>query len=292
MAAIIINGKQLAEKIKDELVVNIQKLPSRPSLAILLVGDRKDSQLYVQLKEKEGKKCGIDTHLYKFNEQTTEDDILATLDFLNHDNDIDGILLQLPLPQHLNTDKIVNAINPNKDVDGFHKINLENIKHAASPHDYIMPPLAGVILHIISEYNIDLHKKNVAIIAHSDIFMQGIGTILQQHGGNIHTYNYTPNKQKELQQNVRQADIIITAVGKKHYLTSAYVKPGATIIDIGIINENNKTYGDVDIENVKKIAGFITPVPGGVGPMTIAMAFSNVLQLYKKRIKKQQPNNE
>jgi len=285
MSAIIINGKKLAEKIKDDLVLTIQKLPSRPSLAILLVGDRQDSQAYVKLKEKEGKKCGIDTHLYKFDTQTTTKDILATIDFLNKDDSVDGILLQLPLPKHLDTNQIVNAIDPQKDVDGFHQKNLQKIINGTSAVDYIMPPLAGVILKMLKTYGIAIRDQQIALIAHSDIFMQGISSILQHHGGIVIPLSYDRMKPEVLKNQTKQADIIITAIGRKHYLNSTYVQSGATIIDIGIIKEQDKTYGDVDFDDVKTVAGFITPVPGGVGPMTIAMAFQNVLRLHQQKKK-------
>jgi len=275
----IIDGKKLAEKIKDDVVKEIQKLPSHPGLAILLVGERPDSKSYVNLKEREGKKCGIDTHLYKFPENISEKEILNAIEFLNNDETIDGILLQLPLPKNFNTNKIVNAINPNKDVDGFHSENLKKIND--KNNNYIMPPLAGVILEMLKEYNIDIKNKKIAFTAHSDIFMQGVGNILRKKGGDILPCNYDGLSENSLKECLKKGDIIITAIGKKNYLDSSYIKKGAVIIDIGIIKEEDKTYGDVNFEDVKNIASYITPVPGGVGPMTIACAFQNVLQLYK-----------
>jgi len=271
----IIDGKKIAEKIKDGIVKEIQKLKDRPNLAIILVGERTDSKLYVDLKQKEAKKCGIDTHLYKFDEDADEEELLQCINFINNDKLIDGILLQLPLPKKFDTDKVVSAIKLKKDVDGFHPENLKNIRDGKP---YIIPPLAGVILEICNGIKCDLKDKKIAILAHSDIFMQGVGNILQQQGTKILPCKYDEKNSPDC---TKQADIVITAVGKKHYLNKDYIKEDAVIIDIGIIKDDTGTYGDVDFDSVKEKASFITPVPGGVGPITIACAFRNVLQLYR-----------
>jgi len=285
----IIDGRALADKIEDKIVQEIVKLlvlPNdgnrHPNLAIILVGERPDSKLYVARKEKEATKCGIDTHVYKFAEDASEQELLDCIGFLNRDDLIDGILLQLPLPPQFNTDKIVAAISPDKEVDGFHPDNLKKI-YAGEP--YQMPVLAAVILEILTSINCNLQNKTVALLAHSDIFMNGIGEILKQCGAVILPCHYDENSKNNLQICTKQADIVITAVGKKHYLTADYLKPDAVVIDIGIIREGDETFGDVDFASASKVASFITPVPGGVGPMTIACALRNVLELYKKNKK-------
>jgi len=275
----IIDGRALAEKIKDEIVREVVKLPSRPNLAIILVGERPDSALYVARKQTEAKKCGIDTHLYKLPEDADERELLDCIAYLNNDNLMDGILLQLPLPKGFNTDKIVGAIKLEKDVDGFHPENLKKIKAGKA---YQTPVLAAVILEILKSIDCNLAGKSVALLAHSDIFMSGVGEILQQHGAKILPCYYDKNSPDQLQNCAKQADIIITAVGKKYYLTADYIKTDAIIIDIGIIKDETGTHGDVDFASVSKTASYITPVPGGVGPMTIACALRNVLELYKK----------
>jgi len=281
----IIDGRALADKIKDKIVQEIVKLlvlPNdgnrRPNLAIILVGERPDSALYVARKEKEAKKCGIDTHVYKFAEDASEQELLDCVGFLNRDDLIDGILLQLPLPPQFNADKIIAAISADKEVDGFHPDNLKKI-HAGEP--YRLPVLAAVILEILTEIKCDLRGKKIALLAHSDIFMNGVGEIMQQCGAIILPCRYEVGDSDKLQTCVKQADIVITAIGKKHYLTADYLKPDAIVIDIGIIREGDETFGDVDFESASKVASFITPVPGGVGPMTIACALRNVLELYK-----------
>src|SRR3989339_790103 len=206
----LINGIKIAEKIKDEIVKEIIKLPSRPNLAIILIGDNKESCLYVNIKEREARKVGVDTHLYKCAENISENEILKMIDCLNRDNLIDGILVQLPLPKKFNTDKIIKAISKEKDVDFFHPENL-----------------------------------------------------------------------KLLTDKTKNADILISAVGRKHFIKKEMIKEGAALIDVGIVKEDKKIYGDIDAEDVKEKAGFLTPVPGGVGPLTIAMLFQNTLELYK-----------
>ncbi|MEK7068098.1 MAG: bifunctional 5,10-methylenetetrahydrofolate dehydrogenase/5,10-methenyltetrahydrofolate cyclohydrolase [Patescibacteria group bacterium] len=282
----IINGNALAEKIKDKIVSEVQKLPSRPNLAIILVGERPDSTLYVARKEKEGKKCGIDTHLYKFGEDASEQELLDCIGYLNRDDLIDGILLQMPLPAHFNANKIVATISADKEIDGFHPVNLKKIK---AGEKYLMPVLAAVILEILKSINCDLRGKTIALLAHSDIFMNGVGEILQQRGATILPCAYDAHSAGELRRCAKKADIVITAVGKKNYLTADYLKPEAIVIDIGIIREGDpsdkhgasQTFGDVEPKSVSKVASFLTPVPGGVGPMTIAFALKNVVELYK-----------
>lgn len=274
----IINGKKLAEYVKDDIVAEIMNLPARPGLAIILVGNRADSALYVKLKEREGKKVGVDTHLYKFSETASEEEILATIGYLNADDTIDGILLQLPLPEQCDEDNIVAAISPDKDVDGFHPENLKKI--AAHDPAAITPPLANVVLEMLDSIDYNLAESHVALVAQSDIFTAGVGDILAQHGARVTSIH--PND-ATIQEQTRQADVIITAVGRQHYLTADFVKVGAVVIDIGIVKVGDETFGDVDPESVTGTAGYLSPVPGGVGPMTIAFAFKNVLALYKRK---------
>ena len=174
----IIDGKKLAEIIKDDLVKKIVKLGARPNLAIILVGKRQDSSLYVNLKEKEAKKVGIDTHLYKCPENITEKEVLDIIKHLNKDNLIDAILLQLPLPKNLNTDKIIKAIDPKKDVDGFHPENLKELTKTCN-HENIVPPVFEVVLEMLKSINYRLEGKQVCVVANSDIFGKGLANVLE-----------------------------------------------------------------------------------------------------------------
>ena len=283
----IIDGRILAEKIKDELVkeiigerkgAEINNYP-RPNLAIILIGEREDSSLYVGLKEKEAKKVGIDTHLYKCREDVSEKEVLDMINFLNNDETVDAILVQLPLPAHLNTDEIIGSINQGKDIDGFHPDNLKILLNSCDG-GAIMPPVFAACLEILKSIDCDLKNKNVAIIANSDIFGKSLAKVLECRGAKAQVVRADGQNLKEETLN---ADILITAVGKPKFIKKDFIKKGAVIIDIGITKEEKKVFGDVDFEDVKEKAGFITPVPGGVGPLTIAMAFKNTLELYKNK---------
>jgi methylenetetrahydrofolate dehydrogenase (NADP+)/methenyltetrahydrofolate cyclohydrolase len=276
----IIDGRILAEKIKDKVVTDILAFNGgRPNLAIILVGEREDSILYVNLKEKEAKKVGIDTHLYKFPQNISDRELLDAMNFLNADNLIDAILVQLPLPEQIDTDGIILAIDPKKDVDGFHPDNLEKL-YSNNEQEMIMPPVFGVVLEILTSIKYDLAGKSVCVIANSEIFGRTLVKILKLK--NAQAQAVKPDNEN-LSVKTIEADVLISAIGRPRFIKKEMIKEGAVLIDIGICKENSKTYGDFDFEDVKDKAGFITPVPGGVGPMTIAMAFKNTLELYKRK---------
>ncbi|MFC1678326.1 bifunctional 5,10-methylenetetrahydrofolate dehydrogenase/5,10-methenyltetrahydrofolate cyclohydrolase [Patescibacteria group bacterium] len=280
--ASIINGTQIAEKIKDNIVKEIAKLGgARPNLAIIFVGERADSKLYVQLKEKEAKKVGIDTHLYKCPSNTPEKDIIEMIDCLNKDKLIDAILVQLPLPAGFNTDEIIKAIDPAKDADRFHPDNLEKLL-ATCNHFEVMPPLFMVVLKILEEIDFSLEGKQACVIANSDKFGKSLAKILECKQAKV---GVVTAEDHDLERKTIQADLLVTAVGRPGLVTKDMIKKDAVIIDIGITKEGKIVSGDVDFEDVKDKAGFITPVPGGVGPMTIAMLFQSTLALHKARKK-------
>ena len=288
----IINGKALAEKIKDNIVKEIIKLNhgkpelinKRPNLAIILIGKREDSELYVNLKEQQAKKVGIDTHLYKCPENISEQEILDIIDHLNKDKTIDAILVQLPLPKEFNADAIIRAIDPAKDVDGFHPDNLKLLFKTCN-HQKIAPPVFATVLEMLDSINYEIKNKRVCIIANFDIFGKSLAHILKCKGAKTKAIRADD---KNLTSKTVQADILITAIGKPRFIKKDMIKKNAVIIDIGITTEGKKVFGDVDFEDVKDKVSYITPVPGGVGPMTIAMALRNTLELYKfKRNRKQ-----
>jgi len=279
----IIDGKKLAEKIKDEVVAEIVNINNgdacavkRPGLAIVLIGKRADSEIYVALKEKEAKKCGIDTHTYKFSEEVEESEIKETIKFLNKDEEVNAILLQLPLPKKFDTDEIVKLIDPKKDVDGFHPKNLEKILNGCPGRDNL-PPLIQVVLEIIDSVKVEIKDKDVCVLVNSDVFGDSLKKIFTCQGGKVDIVKID----EDWKSKSKKADILITAIGKKQFIKKEDIKKDALIIDIGITNEDGKVYGDVDMEDVKDVAGFITPVPGGVGPMTIAFALKSALILFK-----------
>ncbi|MEI8360735.1 MAG: bifunctional 5,10-methylenetetrahydrofolate dehydrogenase/5,10-methenyltetrahydrofolate cyclohydrolase [bacterium] len=275
---ILIDGKKLAEKIKDEVVKEVLALSERPNLAIVIVGDKSDSRLYVSLKERQAKTVGIDTHVYRLAENISEEELTETIKFLNSDETIDAILLQLPLPEHLNTDNVVGAIDPEKDVDGFHPSNLSKIM--ADCEISVEPPLVLVVLEILKSINFSISGKKAIIIANSDFFGQVIKRVLECRGAQTELILASDFKAEQ----TCEADLLVTAVGQPGIIKGVAVKQDAVIIDIGISHdEMGKVVGDVDFDSVKDKVSYLTPVPGGVGPMTIAMAFKNTVKIFKQR---------
>ncbi len=280
----IIDGKKIAETIKDGIAQEIFSLNgARPNLAIILANNRPDSKLYVTLKEKEAKKVGIDTHLYRLEDCVSENELLGVIDFLNADELIDGILVQLPLDKTFNTDKIIAAINPEKDADGFHP------QHPS----HIMSPVLAAILKIADDIKLDLAGKKVCVLYNSEVFGQSLQKLLSSKGaivsivpvGNFDSLDETASQKKyeDIKAVSTEADVLISALGLPKFIKSDLIKPEAVVIDVGITQVGDKVLGDVDFEDVKDKAGYITPVPGGIGPMTIALLFRNVLEIYKKK---------
>lgn len=276
----LIDGKKLAEKIKDNIVAEVLKMGvNRPNLAIVLVGEREDSALYVKLKEKQAKEVGIDTHVYRFIESTSDKELIEAIEFLNNDEEIDAILLQLPLPEHFETDKIVASINPAKDVDGFHP---DNLKRYLSGEKVIAEPVVPLVVReMLTDIKFDGDGKSAVIVANSELFGETLQHELEVLGMSVELLNI---EDKGLLKELKQADMIITAVGRPEYLKGEMIKKDAVIIDIGISkNSEGKVCGDVDFNSVDDIASFVSPVPGGVGPMTIAIALRNTVKLCAQR---------
>ena len=267
----LIDGRVLAEKIKDKVALEIHSLKGpRPGLAIILVGERPDSKLYVSLKERQAGTVGIDAHVYRLDEHISQNELLQTINFLNSDPEVDAMLVQLPLPKHLDTDTIVNAINPEKDIDGFTKENMRRLMSENTDAGF-MPPVYAVILAMLASINYELENKKVCLKVNSDIFEDRLVEILKRQGA-------------ILTDKMLEADIVITAQGKADSVNADMVKDNAVVIDVGIAtNSEGKTCGDVDAESMISKPGFLSPVPGGVGPMTIAMAFLNTLIAFKKQ---------
>ena len=262
----IIDGKKLAEKIKDEIVKeiisgnkNINNI-TRPNLAIILIGERSDSELYVSLKEREAKKVGIDTHLYRCPENTSEREILEMIECLNKDETIDAILVQLPLPAEIDADTIILALDPAKDVDGFQPDNLEKLLKSCDDPG-LMPPVLATVLEMLSSIDYGIKDKQVCIISNSGVFGHTLAHVLKCRGAKTEAVKAAD---KKLAEKTSQADILITAIGKPKFIKKDMVKKDAVIIDIGISKVDDKFVGDVDFLDVKDKAGYITPVPGGV----------------------------
>lgn len=274
--AIILDGKKLASKIYAELSEKINPLLKKPKLAVILAGNDSASMIYVNNKQKTAKNLGIDSIVITLPENATEENILEHIYILNEDPAINAILVQLPLPSHINTKRIINAIDPLKDVDGFHPVNAGKLFTGQIPYAYPCTPKG--IMRLLSEYDINPQGRHAVVIGRSNIVGKPAAQMLLQADA---TVTVAHSKTADLKNLCKTADIILSAVGIPHLVTADMVKENSVIIDVGMNRLNNKLCGDVDFENVKEKASYITPVPGGVGPMTIAMLMENTLELYK-----------
>lgn len=279
--AIIIDGKELAKKIRSELkneVVELKNKGINPKLAVIMVGDDKASKVYVKNKSKACEECGINYEEFLMDKDIDMEELLETIDKLNKRDDIHGILLQSPIPSNLDINQAFNKINHKKDVDGFNPINVGKL--SIGEDCFVSCTPAGVIK-MLEEYNIEIEGKNVVIIGRSNIVGKPlIQCILRKNG----TVTMCHSRTKNIKQITKNADILIAALGKPKFVTQDMIKDGAVIIDVGINRtEDGKLVGDVDFENIKNNASYITPVPGGVGPMTIAMLMTNVVKAAKNK---------
>ena len=276
----IIEGKALAEAVRSEVAretaVLSEKYGRRPCLAVILVGNDNASQTYVRNKEKACEICGIKSAMYKFDGTVSEDILLELIKELNNDGGIDGILCQLPLPKHINEDRITDAVSPEKDVDGFSPVSLGRL---LSGKDGFVPCTPAGIIELLKYADTPLSGRRCVIIGRSNIVGKPLSLLLL---GENATVTVCHSKTKELKDEVRRADIVIAAAGKEKLVTDDMIKDGATVIDVGINrNADGKLCGDVDFESVAPKCRAITPVPGGVGPMTVAMLMKNTLKAFK-----------
>lgn len=278
--ATIIDGKSVSKKIKEQVkteVENLKKQNIEVGLAVVLVGDDSASKVYVSRKNKTCKSLGINSYEYVLPAETTEQKLLELIDELNVNDKIDGILVQLPLPKHIDERKVLSRILPKKDVDAFHP---ENVGKIVRGDGEILPCTPSGIIRLLKEYNIQIEGKNCVVIGRSNIVGKPIALLLLKENG---TVTICHSKTKNIKEITKKADILIVATGKPKMVTEDYVKDDAIVIDVGVNRLDNGTLcGDVDFDEVSKKASFITPVPGGVGPMTIAMLMNNVVLLKKK----------
>ena len=265
MPAQLIDGKKIANENLLNISKQVAKLETKPGLAAILVGDDPPSKLYLKLKEKACNKAGIIFNSYILDEETSEDKIIEVINFLNNDPNINGIILQMPLPKKFNQDNLIKAIKPAKDVDGFH------------PQTKVISPNILGIIELIKQTKIDLKNKKVVVLSNSEIFSQPFKKLLPDSKVE---YLNPKSAIRNLQSELKQADVLVVAIGKPNFIKPNMIKKDAIIIDVGINKINGKTIGDVDPE-VDKIAAFRSPVPGGVGPMTVAMLLQNLINMRK-----------
>lgn len=278
MAAKILDGKALAQTIREELKQKIATLPATPALAVILVGAAPASEIYIRNKEKACQAVGITPHTYKLSADTPEEELIHLITKLNKAPEINGILVQLPLPQHLDTQKILQAVSPLKDVDGFHPLNA-GLLQQKNPAGFIPCTPKGIIklLHTAQK---DLSSLNAVVVGRSQIVGLPVAQLLLNENC---TVTVAHSKTKNLPALCRSADILVAAIGKPEFITKEYIKPDSLIIDVGINRTEDGLKGDVKFADAKDTAAYITPVPGGVGPMTIAMLLENTLEAYLKQ---------
>lgn len=275
MTAQLINGKQAAADIEEKLKQTIAGLPSAPQLAIILVGNDEPSLIYVRNKQKAADKIGLLSQLHHLDENISEAELLKIIKQLNEDSHINGIIVQLPLPKHLNTNRIINAISPLKDVDGFHPYNTGLLQNNEQPYFIAATPLG--IMKLIKSVIPDLTGKNVVLIGASLIVGRPLATLLLNQECTVTITHAQTQNIKEL---TTKADILVAACGVAKLVKADWIKEKTVLIDVGINRDNGKLCGDIDFDDVKEKALAITPVPGGVGPMTIAMLLSNTVDAY------------
>ena len=280
----ILDGKAVSLKVKESVKVRadeLKKFGVEPTLAVVLVGEDKASQTYVRAKEKACNEYGIKSVAHRLSENTTQNELLALINVLNLDDSIHGILVQLPLPKHIDTNVVLAAINPRKDVDGFHAVNVGKL---VSGLDGFVPCTPLGVMEILKEYGIDVAGLNAVVIGRSNIVGKPMANLLLNASA---TVTVTHSKTKNLKEICKNADLIVAAIGKPFFLKADMVKDGAVVVDVGINRlDDGRLVGDVDFEEVAPKCSYITPVPGGVGPMTIAMLLNNtILAAQAKKIK-------
>ncbi len=277
----IIYGSELSKKIKSQIKENVEQIVSSgkrtPTLAVVLVGDNPASLSYVKGKDKACHEVGFGSRMITLKEETTEDELRAVIEQLNQDETVDGILVQMPLPKHLDENKVILMIHPDKDVDGLHPVNVGNLYLGM---DSFVPCTPLGIMEMIKEAKVSLAGKKAVVIGRSKLVGTPVARLLTNENC---TVTICHSRTKEIEKVCSQADILVAAIGQPKKVTKEWVKEGACVIDVGINRVDGKLVGDVDFEDVKDKAGVLTPVPKGVGPMTIAMLLRNTLKAYERK---------
>ncbi|MHC5252457.1 bifunctional methylenetetrahydrofolate dehydrogenase/methenyltetrahydrofolate cyclohydrolase FolD [Listeria kieliensis] len=281
----VIDGKKLAKEIQESVTKEVSELVAKgkqPGLAVVLVGDNQASRTYVRNKQKRTEEAGMKSVLIELPEEVSEAELLQTVEDLNNDHSIHGILVQLPLPKHISEDKVIDAISQEKDVDGFHPLNVGNLFIGK---ETLVPCTPAGIIELIKSTGETIEGKRAVVIGRSNIVGKPVAQLLLQENA---TVTIAHSRTKDLPAVASEADILVVATGRAKFVKKNFVKSGAIVIDVGMDrDENNKLCGDVDYEDVFEQAGFITPVPGGVGPMTITMLLKNTLTAAKNLFAKQ-----
>ncbi|MHB0880143.1 bifunctional methylenetetrahydrofolate dehydrogenase/methenyltetrahydrofolate cyclohydrolase FolD [Paenibacillus sp. SEL1] len=280
MSAPIIDGKQISQDIRASIqqeVIRLKEHRFQPGLAVVLVGEDPASQVYVKNKEKACHDLGYYSEVHRLSADTSQEALLELVDKLNHQSTIHGILVQLPLPKHIHEKAVIDAIAVEKDVDGFHPVNVGNL---VIGDDSLLPCTPAGVIELIKRAGVEIAGKHAVVIGRSNIVGKPVSLLLQRENA---TVTMCHSRTANIGDLSRQADILVVAIGKANFIDASFVKPGAVVIDVGMNRlENGKLAGDVDFESVKQVSGPITPVPGGVGPMTITMLMQNTLVAAKR----------
>jgi len=275
----LIDGKTVAKEMRQKIKEEVAGMEKKPGLAVVLVGKDPASQVYVNLKDKRCKEIGMESYKHELPESASEKEVLALIDKLNKDDAVNGILVQMPVPKQISAQKVMEAVLPEKDVDGFHPMSIGRMV-AGKPSLQACTPRG--VMKLLAHYGIDVAGKDVTVIGRSLIVGTPVALMLMAKNA---TVTVCHSKTKDLKANTQHADIIVTAVGKKRLVTADMVKEGAVVVDVGMIRDEGKLCGDVDFDNVKEKCSYITPVPGGVGPMTIACLLENTMLAYRMQNK-------
>lgn len=273
----ILDGRALSKSIKRDLKQRISEKDSKPGLAVVIVGNDPASEQYVGMKKKACRFCGIESFSYDLSEDITQQELLDLVDKLNEDDKVNGILVQLPLPSHIDEDTIIDRVSEHKDVDGFHPLNIGKL---IQKRDCFKSCTPYGIIRLLKENGIELEGKNVAVLGRSNIVGKPLAAMFINENS---TVTVCHSRTKNIKEICRNSDIIVSAIGKAHFVTEDMVKNGAVVVDVGTNFVDGTLCGDVDFENVKNKVSYITPVPGGVGPMTIATLMSNTYEAFNKQ---------
>lgn len=273
----IMDGKALSEKIYERIKTEVAKMEKKPTLAVIITSDNEAGKIYVRNKKRACENTGINSITVEFDETVSDEEFLSKIDELNKNPEVDAIMVQLPIPRHLDTEKILNSISPEKDADGLHYINAGKLFTGQIPNSVACTPKG--IIRILDEYGINVEGKHAVVIGRSNLVGKPIAQLLMQKNA---TVTHIHSKSKNIEFFTKNADIIVVATGKPKMLKEDMVKEGVVVIDVGISRVDGKLSGDVDFDSVAPKASFITPVPKGVGPMTVAMLIQNTLELAKQ----------
>jgi len=277
--ATILDGKKLSKDIRNDVKIETNKLIEKygvsPHLVVILIGDNPASETYVKAKERASKAANIRSTIIKKDDDISQADLIDIIESLNEDEDVHGILLQLPIPDHIDEEKVINIIDPSKDVDGFSNHHVARLNKGL---EALVPCTPLGIMEIFRAYDIDLEGKHAVVMGRSQIVGKPMASLLLKANA---TVTVTHSRTKNMKEITKQADVLVVAVGRAKMVDASYIKKDAVLIDVGISRVDGKLYGDIDFEDVKDKAGYITPVPGGVGPMTIAMLLKNTLTCFK-----------